>query len=156
MLTVNLETARHIIKSAEAKAQSLGCAMNTAVVDAGGNLVAHVRCAPGPSRTSWPDARWLARALRSAVPALLFGLRLWAAVCLALYIAFWLELDHAYWAASSAAIVCQPSLGVSLRKGWFLMIGTAVGAVAIVVLTACFPQDRIGFLLGLALWGAAC
>jgi len=56
------EPARHIIKSAEAKAESLGCAMNTAVVDAGGNLVAHVRCAPGPSRTSWPDARWLARA----------------------------------------------------------------------------------------------
>jgi uncharacterized protein GlcG (DUF336 family) len=52
MLTVNLETARHIIKSAEAKAESLGCAMNTAVVDAGGNLVAHVRCAPGPSRSA--------------------------------------------------------------------------------------------------------
>ena len=24
------------------------------------------------------------------------------------------------------------------------------------VLTACFPQDRIAFLAGLALWGAAC
>src|SRR5258707_13981399 len=36
------------------------------------------------------------------------------------------------------------------------MIGTAVGAVAIVVLTACFPQSRIGFLMGLAAWGAAC
>jgi uncharacterized membrane protein YccC len=28
--------------------------------------------------------------------------------------------------------------------------------VAIVILTACFPQDRAGFLFGLALWGAAC
>jgi uncharacterized membrane protein YccC len=36
------------------------------------------------------------------------------------------------------------------------MIGTAAGAVAIVVLTACFPQDRLGFLLGLAVWGGAC
>src|SRR5260370_26643593 len=95
-------------------------------------------------------------ALRSAVPALLFGLRLWAAVCLALYIAFWLELDNAYWAGTSAAIVCQPSLGASLRKASFRMIGTVVGAVAIVVLTACFPQSRIGFLAGLAVWGAAC
>jgi uncharacterized membrane protein YccC len=94
--------------------------------------------------------------LRSATPALLFGLRLWAAVCLALYIAFWLQLDNAYWAGTSAAIVCQPSLGASLRKGWFRVVGTVVGAVAIVVLTACFPQNRIGFLLGLALWGAAC
>jgi len=98
----------------------------------------------------------VAAALRSATPALLFGLRLWVAVCLALYIAFWLQLDNASWAGTSAAIVCQTSLGASLRKGWFRMVGTGVGATAIVVLTACFPQDRIGFLLGLAVWGAAC
>ncbi len=36
------------------------------------------------------------------------------------------------------------------------MIGTLVGGVAIVVLTAFFPQDRAAFLIGLALWGAAC
>ena len=36
------------------------------------------------------------------------------------------------------------------------MIGTIVGGIAIVALTACFPQDRFGFLAGLALWGAAC
>ena len=31
-----------------------------------------------------------------------------------------------------------------------------MGAVAIVVLTACFPQSRAAFLVSLALWGAAC
>src|ERR1700692_3361831 len=98
----------------------------------------------------------VAAALRSAAPALLFGLRLWAGVCLALYIAFWLQLDNPSWAGTSAAIVCQPSLGASLRKGWFRMIGTAAGAVAIVVLTAWFPQNALGFLLGLAVWGGAC
>src|ERR1700739_2060570 len=103
-----------------------------------------------------PVASRLTDAFRAAGPPLLFGLRLWASVCLALYIAFWLELPNAYWAGTSAAIVCQPHLGASLRKGWFRMVGTAVGAVAIVILTACFPQQRIGFLLGLALWGAAC
>jgi uncharacterized membrane protein YccC len=113
----------------------------------------------GPSARAsghWPHSRQLTSTLRSAAPALLFGLRLWAAVCLALYIAFWLELDNASWAGTSAAIVCQPSLGSSLRKGWFRMVGTGVGATAIVVLTACFPQDRLGFLLGLAVWGGAC
>src|ERR1700680_5077692 len=108
--------------------------------------------APDPARAY----RAVADALCSAGPALLFGLRLWAAVCLALYIAFWLELDNAFWAGTSAAVVCQPRLGASLRKGWFRMIGTVVGAVAIVVLTACFPQDRGIFLVSLALWGAAC
>ena len=94
-------------------------------------------------------------AATAAAPAVLFGLRLWASVCLALYVAFWLELDNAFWAGTTAAIVCQPHLGASLRKGWYRMIGTVVGAVAIVVLTACFPQDRAAFLVSLALWGAA-
>ncbi len=98
----------------------------------------------------------LTQALRIAGPALLFGLRLWASVCLALYVAFWLELDNAFWAGTTAAIVCQPQLGASLRKGWFRLIGTVVGAVAAVVLTAIFPQSRVGFFVGLALWAAVC
>jgi Fusaric acid resistance protein family len=95
-------------------------------------------------------------ALCSLGPAVLFGLRLWAAVCPALYVAFWLELDNTYWAGTTAAIVCQPSLGASLRKGSLRMIGTVLGAVAIVVLTAYFPQNRFGFLVGLSVWGAMC
>src|SRR6202522_1521945 len=98
----------------------------------------------------------LRRALGIATPALIFGLRLSASVCLALYIAFWLQLDNAYWAGASAAAVSQPTLGASLRKGWFRMIGTLTGATFIVVLTAVFVQNRTAFLIGLALWGGAC
>src|SRR3954468_2737309 len=94
--------------------------------------------------------------LTAAGAPLLFGVRLWASVCLALFLAFWLELDNPYWAGTSAAIVCQPQLGASLRKGWFRLIGTMIGAAMIVVLTACFPQDRIAFLGLLALWCAVC
>ena len=111
---------------------------------------------PARGRSRAFSAIWLTDALRAAGPPLLFGLRLWASVCLALYITYWLELDNPFWAGTSAAIVCQPHLGASLRKGWYRLIGTVVGAVAIVVLTACFPQDRAPFLVGLALWGAAC
>src|ERR1700682_6132416 len=94
-----------------------------------------------PAQACRPAGGRVGTALRSATPALLFGFRLWAAVCLALYIAFWLQLDNAYWAGTSAAVVCQPSLGTSLRKGWFRVIGTVVGAVAIVALTAGVPQN---------------
>ncbi|WP_454625053.1 FUSC family protein [Bradyrhizobium cenepequi] len=103
-----------------------------------------------------PDVRRLADRLRVPTSALLFGLRLWAGVCLALYLSFWLQLENPSWAGASAAIVSQPHLGAALRKGWFRLVGTVVGAVAIVVLAACFPQQRVGFLLGLAFWGAGC
>jgi len=43
MERINLATARRIIAAGEAKAQDIGQPMNIAVVDSGGNLVAHVR-----------------------------------------------------------------------------------------------------------------
>src|SRR5215472_5524396 len=98
--------------------------------------------------------RCSAPAAQAAGPPLLFGLRLWASVCLALFVTFWLQYDGPNWAGLSAAIACRP--GASLRKSWFLMIGTVVGATMIVVLTAFFPQDRITFLGLLAAWGGIC
>ena len=41
--SVTLEDARRVISAAESKAQEIGQPMNIAVVDAGGNLVSHVR-----------------------------------------------------------------------------------------------------------------
>ncbi len=112
----------------------------------------------GPIADARAIGRWTSAFAKAvnAGPSLLFGLRLWTAVCLALFVAFWLELDNPFWAGTSAAIVCQPQLGASLRKGWFRMIGTVVGATMIVVLTACFPQDRIAFLVLLAVWCSIC
>src|SRR6201997_875915 len=103
-----------------------------------------------------PLSKRLTESLSAYGEPLLFGLRLWASVCLALFVAFWLELDDPFWAGASAAIMCQPQLGASLRKGWFRMIGTVIGVTMIVTLTAFFPQDRIGFLCLLAGWIGAC
>jgi uncharacterized membrane protein YccC len=94
--------------------------------------------------------------LRVATPAILFGLRMWASVCLALWVAFELELSEPSWAATTAAIVCTPALGASLRKASFRLIGTVLGAIGIVILAALFRQSREGFLVGLALWCAGC
>ncbi len=43
METITLEEARRVISAAEQKAQEIGQPMDIAVVDAGGNLKAHVR-----------------------------------------------------------------------------------------------------------------
>jgi uncharacterized membrane protein YccC len=97
----------------------------------------------------------LAERLRAATPAILFALRLWASVCLSYYVAFALELSEPSWAATTAALSCQPVLGTSLRKSAFRMVGTVVGAIGIVILAAFFRQDQVAFLVGLALWCAA-
>jgi uncharacterized membrane protein YccC len=85
-----------------------------------------------------------------------FGLRVWASVCLALFLAYWLQLDNPFWAGTSAGIVCQPTLGASLRKANFRLIGTVLGAVVVVLISAAFPQNRWGFLLTLAGWCGVC
>lgn len=41
--TITLEDAKRVIEAAERKAGEIGCPMDIAVVDAGGNLKAHVR-----------------------------------------------------------------------------------------------------------------
>ena len=55
----------------------------------------------------------LVKALAGARTPLLFGVRLWVSVCLALFVAFWLQLDEPFWAGTSAAVVCQPQLGAT-------------------------------------------
>ena len=95
-------------------------------------------------------------AVRAVGPPLLYGLRLWVSVCLALYVAFWIQLVNAFWAGIAAAVICQPALGTSLRRAGYNVVGTVVGGTAGVVLSACFPQQRLGFFLFLALWVAAC
>ncbi len=91
-----------------------------------------------------------------AGPQLAYGLRLWASVCVSLLLAFWLQMENPFWAATSAALVCQPSLGASIRKANFRLVGTVIGAAVMVAIMAAFPQDRIGFIVSLAAWCGLC
>jgi hypothetical protein len=48
---------------------------------------------------------FLTEHMRAAGPPRLFGLRVWASACLALYVAFRPELENPFWAGTTAAIV---------------------------------------------------
>lgn len=112
-------------------------------------LAATARELPGPRQAIlWLKVRF--------GPRVSFALRLAGSVCLTLSITYYLELPNSFWAATTAAIVCQPSAGASLQKGRFRIIGTFAGALTMVALLGLFAQQRDLLILGLALFCGVC
>jgi len=85
-----------------------------------------------------------------------FALRIWLAMVLALYAAFWLQLEGASSAMVCVAILAQPKRGQALSKALYRFVGTLVGAVVAIVLIALFAQDRVLLLVSLATWLMLC
>jgi uncharacterized membrane protein YccC len=73
-------------------------------------------------------------------------------VWLALYLAYFLQLDSPYSAATTALIVAHPVRGAIFSKSLWRLLGTILGAVAAVTLVAAFPQAPVLFLLGVSVW----
>lgn len=85
-----------------------------------------------------------------------FALRIWLAMVLALYAAFWLQLSGASSAMVCVAILAQPKRGQALSKALYRFVGTIVGAVVAIVLIALFAQDRVLLLVSCATWLMLC
>src|ERR1700744_5064084 len=66
-----------------------------------------------------------------------------AAALLALYIAFWLDLDRPYWALFSVFIVSKPISGAVRAKGVYRFIGTLAGASMSVFLVPPLVQTPV-------------
>lgn len=74
------------------------------------------------------------------------------AAWLALYIAYFVQLDSPYWATTTVLVVANPTRGALFSKSQWRILGTIVGAVAMVTLTAVFPQQPVLFMAGVAVW----
>jgi uncharacterized membrane protein YccC len=74
------------------------------------------------------------------------------AAWLALYIAYFLQLDRPYWATTTVLLVAHPVRGALFSKSQWRILGTIVGAVATVTLFAAFPQQPVLFLAGVSVW----
>ena len=86
----------------------------------------------------------------------LFGLRTWASMMLALYVAFWLQLDGASSAAVTAAILALPTRGQAASKAIYRFAGTAVGVIAAIAISGLFNEVRTLFIVAVAAWLALC
>ena len=85
-----------------------------------------------------------------------FAFRIWLAMVLALYAAFWLQLDSASSAMTCVAILAQPKRGQALSKALYRFLGTLVGGVVSIVLVAAFGQDRVLMLVSFTAWLSLC
>src|ERR1700730_5969213 len=59
-----------------------------------------------------------------------FALRIWTAMMVALYAAFWLQLESASSAAVTVAILARPTRGQAYQKAVYRVLATIIGVVA--------------------------
>ena len=85
-----------------------------------------------------------------------FALRVWGAMMLALYAAFWLELDGASSAATCVAILALPTRGQAFEKALYRSGATVVGVSMSIVISGLFSQNRDLFVLAYAGWLGLC
>lgn len=78
------------------------------------------------------------------------------AALLTLWLAYRFNLESPSTAVITVFIVMQSRNGMVLAKGFYRALGTLVGSAVAVILVASFVEDRILFLIGLALWVGLC
>ncbi|MEF3066852.1 FUSC family protein [Pandoraea apista] len=89
-------------------------------------------------------------------PRATYVLRSIAAAWLALCVAYVLQLEMPYSAASTVLLVINPIQGAVIGKGAWRVLGTLAGMIASVLLMSAFGQMPWLFLLGFAVWLGLC
>jgi len=132
--------------------------MTTSALVEGTSSATSARPINAPARRR---ARHYLYAFRSAASSIqasgaYFALTTTAAALLALYVAFWLELDSPSTAMVSVLIVAAPIRGMVLSKSLYRLLGTFVGgAVAFVLVDLC-GQYSVLFIAAVAVWVGLC
>lgn len=85
-----------------------------------------------------------------------YALRNSMAMCLALGIAFLLDLDEPYWAMTSAAVVSFPTIGGVISKSIGRIFGSLLGALASMLIAGMCLNDPWLFTFFIAGWLAMC
>src|ERR1700676_890540 len=85
-----------------------------------------------------------------------FALRIWAAMTVALYAAFWLQLESASSAAVTVGVLALQTRGQAYHKAVYRVLATIIGVAASLVIAGLFPQSRSLFLIGFAGWLGLC
>ncbi|AIR86466.1 FUSC family protein [Pantoea rwandensis] len=85
-----------------------------------------------------------------------YALRNAIAMCLALTIAYALQLDEPYWAMTSAAVVSFPTVGGAISKSLGRIVGSLLGATAALLIAGHTLNEPWLFAFFMAGWLAFC
>lgn len=89
-------------------------------------------------------------------PNWVFAFKISLAAVLAMGISMRLELDQPRTAMITVFVVMQPQTGMVLAKSLYRVGATIAGTLASLFLVGLFAQERVLFLVGLALWIGLC
>jgi len=101
---------------------------------------------------NWRNLPWL----RATPAQWRYALRNGIAMCLALTVAYCLNLDEPYWAMTSAAVVSFPTVGGVISKSLGRVAGSLMGATAALIIAGHTLNDPWLFLLSMAAWLGVC
>ena len=101
---------------------------------------------------SWRNLPWM----KATRPQWRYALRNGIAMCLALTVAYYLNLDEPYWAMTSAAVVSFPTVGGVISKSLGRIAGSLLGATAALIIAGHTLNDPWLFLLSMAAWLGCC
>jgi len=103
-----------------------------------------------PLQAAWRD--WATE----DAPVIGYMLKVLLACLLAMWLSLRFELDQPRTAMMTVAIVMQSRSGMVFAKSYYRLLGTLVGVIVSFILVALFAQERVLFLLYMALWIGLC
>lgn len=101
---------------------------------------------------AWQNLPWV----KATAPQWRYALRNAIAMCLALAIAYGLQLDEPYWAMTSAAVVSFPTVGGAISKSLGRIVGSLLGATAALLIAGHTLNEPWLFAFFMAAWLAFC
>lgn len=100
----------------------------------------------------WQNLPWV----KASTGQWRYALRNGVAMCLALTVAYYLNLDEPYWAMTSAAVVSFPTVGGVISKSLGRIAGSLLGASAALIIAGQTLNDPWLFLFAMAAWIGFC
>lgn len=93
---------------------------------------------------------------REDAQTFIYIIKVLIACLLAMWLSLRFELDQPRTAMLTVAIVMQSRTGMVFAKSYYRLLGSIVGIIVSFVLVAMFAQERVLFLLSMAIWIGFC